>query len=57
MIEERVFFYYCELGFKYFVECYEEILFQYYMDYGQKDKVFYFVKNCFEMQMIMFILG
>jgi len=57
MIEERVLPYYRELGSKYLAERYEEILFQYYMDHGQKDKALHLAKNRFETQTTTLISG
>ncbi|MEK4437441.1 MULTISPECIES: transcriptional regulator [Paenibacillus] len=57
MIEERVLPYYRELGSKYLAERYEEILFQYYMDHGEKDKALHLAKNRFETQTTTLISG
>lgn len=50
MIEERILPYYRELGSQYLAERYEEILFQYYMNHGEKDKALRLAKNRFESQ-------
>ncbi|MEO2206738.1 hypothetical protein ABGV42_23780 [Paenibacillus pabuli] len=50
MIEERILPYYRELGSQYLAERYEEILFQYYMNYGDKDKALLLAQNRFESQ-------
>lgn len=57
MIDERVLRYYCELGSQYLAERYEEILFQYYMDHGEKDKALHLAKNRFETQTPSLISG
>jgi tetratricopeptide (TPR) repeat protein len=50
MIEDRVLPYYRELGSQYLAERYEEILFKYYMNHGEKDKALELAKNRFETQ-------
>ncbi|MFB8375157.1 helix-turn-helix domain-containing protein [Paenibacillus taichungensis] len=55
MIEERILPYYRELGSQYLAERYEEILFQYYMNHGEKDKALRLAKNRFKSQATLVI--